>query len=80
MYTLQTVFSYIDIIGGKYIFRVRTNKTPPKNWTGFFTCFFFFGRVFLGWGFLMPALINLPRALSSACPCTGRPVVLPSGC
>ena len=35
---------------------------------------------FFGMGFLMPVLINHPRALSSACPCTGRPDVLSSGC
>ena len=39
---------YINIIGGKYIFRVKTNNPPPqkkkkkKKWAGVFYVFFFF--------------------------------------
>ena len=37
---------YINIIGGKYIFRVKSNKTlKTPNWAVFFF-FFFFGVVF----------------------------------
>ena len=33
---------YINIIGGKYIFRVKTNKTQ-KKWAVFYVFFFFQG-------------------------------------
>ena len=50
--TLQTI--YIKIIGGKYIFRVKTNKTQKKLGWDFLTGVFVFWVLFL-----MPALINV---------------------
>ena len=56
---------YINITGGKYIFRVKTNKTQKKQ-AGFFTCFFF--CVFF-LGFSMPALVHTDPTHSNTAIC-----------
>ena len=52
--TLQTLFMAINIIGGRYIFRVKTNKTTKKTGLGFLhgLLFIFF------WAFFWVEFLN----------------------
>ena len=60
---------YVNLIRGKYIFRVKTNKTPKNpHWAGFFYVFLFcfvFWVFFWGLDFLMPALIVMVLLLDT---------------
>ena len=68
--TLQTIFTYVSIIGGKYIFRAKLIKKNKKTGLGFLLVFifwvFFFGG---GLGFLMPALVPTHRSNSNTAIC-----------